>query len=57
MMGLVKEVRRADASQMQIAYRPIAELKLDPKIPVRTLPGRSAISRAASRPSVSMFRC
>jgi DNA modification methylase len=33
MMGLVKEVSRADASQMQIGYRPIAELKLDPKNP------------------------
>src|ERR1039458_343023 len=33
MMGREKDVRRADASQMQIAYRPIAELKLDPKNP------------------------
>ncbi len=33
MMGLVKDVRIADSKQMQIAYRPIAELKPDPKNP------------------------
>src|SRR5271166_2461814 len=33
MMGRVRDVTTADASQMQIAYRPIAELKLDPKNP------------------------
>jgi len=33
MMGRVKDVTTADASRMQIAYRPIAELKLDPKNP------------------------
>ena len=33
MMGRAKEMTRADANQVQIAYRPIAELKLDPKNP------------------------
>lgn len=33
MMGRVKDVITADARQMQIAYRPIAALKLDPKNP------------------------